>query len=311
MKVLINELKQFIKDDFNLPAYAVTIIFVSTTLTLNYTLNIEKTIVWKYSSESYFALIYFVYYAIPYYLILFLSLYFKNHLHRIKHKEFWIKSIIFIAVFSFATSSKYYIVITEWYDFTVDENNYILKIARNLKKLLPVLLVVFIVSRFYDKNSYIYGFKVKNTHYRTYFSMLLFIIPLVVIASFTNDFQVKYPRFKYWEYIDVFGWEIWQKIAVFELSYGVDFISIELIFRGAMIIGLAKFLKKDAILPITAFYVTIHFGKPALEAISSFFGGFILGVHSYYTKQIFGGLIIHIGLAWMMEIAANFQHLFC
>ena len=43
------------------------------------------------------------------------------------------------------------------------------------------------------------------------------------------------------------------------------------------------------------------------EAISSFFGGLLLGIISYNTKSIWGGLIIHIGIAGSMEILAYIQ----
>ena len=100
------------------------------------------------------------------------------------------------------------------------------------------------------------------------------------------------------------------KTMFFELIYGMDFLSVELLFRGALIIGMTKVLGKEAVLPMVAAYVFIHFGKPAGEAISSFFGGFILGIHSYYKKNIFAGIIIHVGIAWMMEIAAILQHVY-
>ena len=38
------------------------------------------------------------------------------------------------------------------------------------------------------------------------------------------------------------------------------------------------------------------------EAISSFFGGTLLGIVAYNTGSIWGGLIVHLGIAWMMEI---------
>ena len=38
------------------------------------------------------------------------------------------------------------------------------------------------------------------------------------------------------------------------------------------------------------------------EAISSFFGGLLLGIVSYNTGSILGGLLVHLGIAWMMEI---------
>jgi hypothetical protein len=52
---------------------------------------------------------------------------------------------------------------------------------------------------------------------------------------------------------------------------------------------------------VACFYCTIHFGKPPGEAISSFWGGLLLGIISYNTKSIWGGLIVHLGIAWMME----------
>jgi hypothetical protein len=39
-----------------------------------------------------------------------------------------------------------------------------------------------------------------------------------------------------------------------------------------------------------------------MECISSFFGGLILGVIAYRTRSIVGGLVVHLGIAWMMEI---------
>jgi hypothetical protein len=46
------------------------------------------------------------------------------------------------------------------------------------------------------------------------------------------------------------------------------------------------------------------------EAISSFFGGLLLGIISYNTKSIQGGFILHVGIAAMMEIAGFSAHLY-
>jgi hypothetical protein len=62
---------------------------------------------------------------------------------------------------------------------------------------------------------------------------------------------------------------------------------------------------------MAAFYCTIHFGKPLGECITSFFGGLALGVLAYRTRSILGGLIIHLGLAWMMELGGWLGNLFC
>jgi hypothetical protein len=40
------------------------------------------------------------------------------------------------------------------------------------------------------------------------------------------------------------------------------------------------------------------------ELISSFFGGSLLGIIAYYSRSIVGGIIVHVGIAWMMELGA-------
>ena len=101
----------------------------------------------------------------------------------------------------------------------------------------------------------------------------------------------------------------WPWKVGYELSYGLDFLSIELFFRGLLVIGLVRYAGEKAILPMAAFYCTIHFGKPLGECITSFSGGLALGVLAYRTRSILGGLIVHLGLAWMMEVGGWVGHL--
>lgn len=60
---------------------------------------------------------------------------------------------------------------------------------------------------------------------------------------------------------------------------------------------------------MVVWYCSIHFGRPLGEAISSLFGGYLLGVLALSTRSIWGGLLIHIGIAWGMEIAAFLQRM--
>ena len=132
--------------------------------------------------------------------------------------------------------------------------------------------------------------------------MLLMMLPVIALASVQADFLEVYPKLKSVTGIyneDTITW--WHKL-LFELSYGSDFITIELFFRGFLILAFIKWAGKDAILPMACFYCTIHFGKPLGECISSYFGGIILGVIVYHTRSIYGGLIVHLGIAWLMEL---------
>ena len=96
--------------------------------------------------------------------------------------------------------------------------------------------------------------------------------------------------------------------SIYEFTYGLNFVSLELFFRGAMVIGMAAIMGRHAVLPMAVTYCFLHFGKPAAECISSFFGGYLLGVIALYTRSIFGGCIVHLGIAFLMEAAAMLQH---
>jgi Type II CAAX prenyl endopeptidase Rce1-like len=146
------------------------------------------------------------------------------------------------------------------------------------------------------------GLTARGFDARPYFLLLLLLIPVIVLASTQPDFLHYYPKVKNLAFLDGYTSPVWPWKLGYELSYGLDFLTIELFFRGLLIVGLVRYAGPRAILPMAAFYCTVHFGKPLGECITSFFGGMVLGVLAYRTRSILGGLIVHLGLAWMMEI---------
>jgi uncharacterized membrane protein len=161
--------------------------------------------------------------------------------------------------------------------------------------LIPLSIIWFIAHR---RQQPLYGMALKKQQLGIYFTLLACMLPLIIYASTLPDFLAYYPRAKRLVYEHATGVEL----LLYELCYGIDFIGIELFFRGFMIMAFAKYLGINSVLPIACFYLSIHFGKPMGEAISSFFGGAILGVISYHSRSIYGGVIIHMGIAWLMEL---------
>ena len=179
----------------------------------------------------------------------------------------------------------------------------------------PFLLVItaailFIIWKIFDADQPFYGIKTKNMNWRPYLLMLLIMMPLIAAASTQPDFLAMYPKLKLITDVSVVNRLTWWQKLLFELSYGSDFITIELFFRGFLIIAFMKWAGRDAILPMACFYCTIHFGKPLGECISSYFGGMILGIIVYHTRSILGGLMVHLGIAWMMEIGGYIGNAF-
>jgi Type II CAAX prenyl endopeptidase Rce1-like len=197
-------------------------------------------------------------------------------------------------------------------DFTISTdksiNQYWNQVLYWPAKLAVMTTCLWITWRLFNREQPFYGTSTTGFKAKPYLIMLLIMLPLITAASTQPDFLAMYPKLKnITSHIqDHTGW----KKLLYELSYGSDFVGIELFFRGFLILAFAKWVGKDAILPMALFYCTIHFGKPLGECISSFFGGLILGVITYHTRTIWGGLLVHLGIAWMMELGGYIGNLY-
>ena len=154
------------------------------------------------------------------------------------------------------------------------------------------------------------GLQTKGFIIRPYLLLLAGMVPLIAFAATQNDFLRTYPRVQRVDFIDQYVQHSFPWKLLYELSYGIDFVTIELFFRGFLVLAFARLAGKHAILPVAAFYCSIHFGKPLFECITSFFGGLILGAVVYNTRSIWGGLIVHLGIAWLMEMAGYLGHVY-
>lgn len=177
-------------------------------------------------------------------------------------------------------------------------------------RLMMTASLLFILWKIFYRDDTFFGLTLRQFEWRPYAWMLLIMVPLIAAASTQPDFLHTYPKLKMVtgdiSHIRCNG--LYK--LLFELSYGSDFISIELFFRGFLVLGFVKWAGRDAILPMACFYCTIHFGKPLGECISSYFGGLLLGIVVYHTRSIFGGLMVHLGIAWLMELGGYIGNLF-
>jgi hypothetical protein len=178
-------------------------------------------------------------------------------------------------------------------------------------RMLVLVFLLWVMRLLYFKKEKFFGLTKSVFSYKPYLLMVMLMVPLIALASTQPDFSNVYPKIKNILPLPAGADPRWLYQLLYELGYGTDFFSIEVFFRGFLVVGLMKWLGKDAILPMACFYCSIHFGKPLGECISSYFGGILLGIVSYHTRSIYGGLIVHLGIAWMMEIggyvAANWQ----
>ena len=98
-----------------------------------------------------------------------------------------------------------------------------------------------------------------------------------------------------------FGFLVLQFLAQ---GAGWQFFGLEFFFRGFILHGLRRALGANAIFVMIVPYCMIHFGKPMPETIGAIGAGLILGTLAMRTRSIWGGVLIHIGVAMTMDVLA-------
>lgn len=294
MKTIIGYIKKYFIEA-NKPVLGIVSLCAAILIYANYHYRLDE----KISAGSFLTnflgryIIYGIAFLIPYLL------------YRIFTKRTYIKNINFILLALIAPaifSLKVALDIPLQFSSDPRWNNYWNHVFYWPALVVVTVILLVICWRIFNREQNFYGIKTKGINWRPYLLMLLIMLPLIAAASTQPDFLAVYPKMQV--ITDVYradGIQWWHKL-LFELSYGSDFITIELFFRGFLVLAFMKWAGKDAILAMALFYCTIHFGKPLGECISSYFGGMLLGIIVYNTRSIFGGLIVHLGIAWMMEV---------
>lgn len=310
MRTFVEYIKNYFKEGFNWKTHAIVGIFLAVTLGVNYLWDygpqdsIYNEIVHvNYKSEE--SILYlFLFYSLPFLFTSFVLAYVG------KEKVFLSKKYLLFGLFGIALislDSSYYLM--QYANEFFSDNAWIYawqhQSFSNLSSLFSVIIPLYVLYIFSkDFKPEFYGFKLNGAKVGPYLWLILFMIPLIYLASFRPDFLEQYPTYHDCQEYKHLPLEQWQTAGIYELCYGFDFISVELFFRGFMVVGLSKIAGRSVILPMIAVYCFLHFGKPAGEAISSIFGGYILGILAFKSRNIFGGLIAHLGVAWGMEYLA-------
>jgi hypothetical protein len=175
-------------------------------------------------------------------------------------------------------------------------------------KCLVILFVIILVKKSGAYAESITGLQRRNISFRPFVILLLCFIPVVVIAGLNQDFRLAYPKASKVNFITEHISQPWITALFFEISYAFDFLIAEVFFRGFLVLAFLRFAGPAAILPMASFYCAIHFGKPMAECISSFFGAIMLGIISYRTGSVLGGLLLHLGIGLMMELTGFLLH---
>lgn len=309
MKKIWKLLQKHWQEDFNPLYYASIALFLICSLSFNYYIGLENKIIDRHPDQPIRILWYFLLYAFAYYGGCLILVYFKKRNDLLGSKRFWLLSITGIVLLAINSGFPYMTVILRHLNIDIRLFLWVFAIGNNTIGFLLIAIPLFAIHFLTLPKTKLFGLT-QNFNARPYFILLLIILPVIIIVSFDTGFQTYYPTYKPNWVGGKVDWPSWLPMIIYEFVYGLDFFNTEFIFRGFLVIGLSHILGKDTIMPMVIAYCFLHFGKPAGEAISSIVGGYILGVIAFYTRSIWGGVMIHAGLAWMMELAAYLQKVF-
>lgn len=137
-------------------------------------------------------------------------------------------------------------------------------------------------------------------HLWIYVGLYLVVLPFVLVGATQDQFLATYPFYRYSN----------QSLGHFlrwEVLYAAQFVALEFFFRGYMLKGLSHKFGYGAIFVMIVPYCMVHYPKPLSETLGAILAGIALGTLSMRTRSIWGGVLIHVGVALTMDWLAVAQ----
>jgi membrane protease YdiL (CAAX protease family) len=141
------------------------------------------------------------------------------------------------------------------------------------------------------------GVNQTGRHWLGYLLLLSPILLFIYLVSFLDDFLAHYPFYHQ-------ASRSWFDLLVWEAMYLVQFAALEFFFRGFMLNALRPAMGVNAIWVMCVPYLMIHFPKLWLEATGAILFGFFLGVLALRSRSIWGGFLVHAGVAVTMDVTS-------
>ncbi len=248
MRKLILEIRDFWKEDFHWATYLGTGLFLALAIFFNYNFGLADRWLYPVRPDGWQFLRFVAFFGLPYGFVLA----WQGLLGRYRDANFdlkmWIAMALAILAVAFTAWFPWHTALAKLF-FSAEHFKWGNKLLWCLKRLpfsvLPILLYWGCMER---EKFGCYGLWGGKLDFRPYLWTLLSVLPVIIAVSFLPDFQRAYPFFM--PASTETAATLWWKIGLFELSYGSTFVVVEWVFRGFLVIGLAKWLGPRTVLPI-------------------------------------------------------------
>jgi membrane protease YdiL (CAAX protease family) len=158
----------------------------------------------------------------------------------------------------------------------------------------PLWKLLFPKDSLLDLGLRVHGF---FRHAWVYGVCFLLVLPGMLLAAVQPDFVNYYPFYRQ-SSRSLCDWALW------ELVYFAQFLTLEIFFRGWMLGAMRRSLGSAAVFVMAVPYCMIHYGKPYHEALGAVIAGVVLGTLAMRTRSVYGGFLVHVAVALLMDIIA-------
>ena len=297
----IGDIVGFIKSDFRLAKYIYAITLAVFIIVGQVHFHIYDLIIAPSYDNGTSMLRLPLVYACVYFAVLLPTLWMHGELWRMRKWQSWVLPLVLVTIDGMGQGFDLYKQWAADYAVWYKDRHYMQLVGSFLFRSVFIVLSLMVFHRLTGGHFGLYGLKRSAKYLRVYALIYVLLLPLFLAVSFTPQFLDFYPKMDIAYCKGAMGWSNMSIIGLFELCYANDFLGVESMFRGAMVIGLARWLGPRTVLPMALTYMCIHLGKPDLELCSSVIGGYALGILAYRTHHLWGGIIIHLGIAMFFE----------
>ncbi len=161
--------------------------------------------------------------------------------------------------------------------------------------LVPALFIRFYLGA--RVRDFGWQFNEVGQHWRGYLLLLSPILVFIYLVSRGQDFVNHYPFYSLTS-------RSWFDLLAWEFLYLTQFVCLEFFFRGFILQALRPAIGANAVWVMCVPYLMIHFPKLWLEATGAILFGLFLGILALQSRSIWGGVLVHAGVAVTMDIAA-------
>lgn len=315
MKLILDYLRKYLKDYYQPKLYLVLGLFLAICIFLNFYFDIHRNIALTFRHTWMHWPIMSGLLLFPFLVTCGLIYYMTDHRDWLRSREFWVKVLVGFAIIGFERSFYAHYAL---YDLMQSADRLFFLRCMGwgrsyLATFIPLLMFYWFYEKQRDPYKSWFGLTLRDTDFRPYFLLVVIVFVGIAIASFLSELNTYYPRYVRSggaRFADAHGFDQWISVLIYEIVYGSYFLNVELFFRGFLVIGFARVLGGHAVLAMVGSYVFLHFGKPISECITSAFGGYLIGILAFYSHRIWGGVLLHVALAWSMELFAWLQNEF-